>query len=358
MKDAETIVILTPAFPASESETYWVPSQQLMVKALRKKFPEINIVVLSFLYPYRKSEYSWYGTEVISFDGMHRRKLNRVSLFRDIWQTLKRTTKEHNVIGLLSFWCGECALIGKWFGKWNHVKHYSWICGQDARKANNLVKLIRPAGDELAAMSPFLADEFQRNHGVRPKHLVENAIDPELFPHLTDGRTLDILGVGSFEPLKQYDVFIEIVRSIHHQMPGIKVFHCGIGREKEKIESLIKKYELEENFRLLGGKSHEEVLSLMQQTKIFLHTSNYEGFSTVCLEALYAGCHVVSFVKPIREDIKHWHLVKTPEEMVRKCLLLLQNTQLDFGRVLIHSMDESAKKMMNLFAKRVNNESS
>ena len=155
-KDTKTIVILTPAFPANESETYWVPSQQLMVKALKKNFPEINIVVLSFLYPYRKSEYTWHGIEVTSFDGMHRRKLNRFFLLRDIWKILKKKTKENNVIGLLSFWCGECALIGKWFGRWNRINHYCWICGQDARKGNNLVKWIRPDADELVAMSPFL----------------------------------------------------------------------------------------------------------------------------------------------------------------------------------------------------------
>jgi len=348
-RETKTIIILSPAFPANESETYWVPSQQLMVTALKKNFPATNIIVLSFLYPYHKSAFSWHGIEVISFDGMHRRKFNRLFLFRDAWKTLKKKKKEHNVIGLFSFWCGECALVGKWFGKWHKIKHYCWICGQDARKGNKLIKWIRPAADELVAMSPFLLNEFEKNHHVRPSYLVENAVDPALFPPAGGERTIDLLGVGSFEPLKQYDVFTEVVRSVQVQINKIRAKHCGIGREKEKIQSLIKKFGLEENFHLLGGRPHEEVLKLMQQSKIFLHTSRYEGFSTVCLEALYAGCHVVSFLKPIEREIKHWHVVTTQQDMVEKCLQLLESRELDFERVLLYSMEDSARKVMNLF---------
>ena len=73
-------------------------------------------------------------------------------------------------------------------------------------------------------------------------------------------------------------------------------------------------------------KSHiREILQLMKRAKIFLHTSSYEGFSTVCLEALYAGCHVISFIKPMEHDIGHWHIVQSKEEMVKKAMEILGN---------------------------------
>jgi glycosyltransferase involved in cell wall biosynthesis len=349
--DTKTIIILTPAFPANESETYWVPSQQLLVKALKKNFPDLNIIVLSFLYPYHKSVYKWHGIKVISFNGMHRQKIKRAFLFRDIWKTLKKIKKENNVIGLLSFWCRECALIGKWFAKWNKLKHFCWICGQDARKMNRMVKFIRPQAEELAAMSNFLATEFQRNHGIRPAHIIHNAIDPDLFPRIGAERSIDILGVGSFEPLKQYDVFTEVVKSIQIQIPDVKALHCGMGREKEKIRSLIKRSGLERNFHLLGEKTHEEVLQLMQQARVFLHTSRYEGFSTVCLEALYAGAHVISFCDPMEGKIPRWHIVQNKDEMTEKLIEILQQPVIEYKPVLLFVMDDSAKAVMNLFEK-------
>jgi glycosyltransferase involved in cell wall biosynthesis len=350
--EMKTIVILTPAFPANESESYWVPSQQLFVKALRKNFPELNIIVLSFLYPYHKSEYDWNEIKVNSFDGMHQRKLKRLLLLRTIWQTLKKIKKENNVIGIFSFWCRECALIGKWFGKWHKVKHLCWICGQDARKMNKMVKLIRPTSEELVAMSNFLVNEFEKNHGVRPAHVIHNAIDPQSFPPISVERDIDILGAGSFEPLKQYDVFTKIVKAIREKLHNIKAYHCGIGVEKEKIQSLIKELALENHFQLLGGKPHDELMILMQRTKVFLHPSLYEGFSTVCLEALYAGAHVVSFCDPMEGKIPHWHIVRTKEEMIEKTSEILQQPFTEYKPVLLHSMDDSVKAVMNLFGYR------
>jgi len=347
--DSKTIVILAPAFPANESETYWVPSQQLFVKALKKNFPGLNIIVLAFLYPYHKSVYTWHGVKVLSFNGMHRRKIKRIFLFRDIWRILKEIQKENELIGIFSFWCRECALIGSWFSKLNEVKHFCWVCGQDARKKNKMIKLIHPRADELVAMSNFLSNEFERNHGIKPAHIIHNAIDPDSFPSATLNRDIDILGAGSFEPLKQYDLFTKVVKAVQEQIPHIKTFHCGIGVEKEKIQSLIKELGLENNFQLLGGKPHEELLRLMKRSRVFLHTSRYEGFSTVCLEALYAGAHVVSFCDPGEGNIPNWHIVHTADEMTKKILEILQQPTTQYKSTLLFSMDDSVKSVMNLF---------
>jgi glycosyltransferase involved in cell wall biosynthesis len=88
----------------------------------------------------------------------------------------------------------------------------------------------------------------------------------------------------------------------------------------------------------------------MQQSKIFLHPSSYEGFSMVCLEALYAGCHVISFCKPINVDFDHWHIVKTKEEMVEKALEILTLCDLTHESVMPYSINNSAKSVVQLFS--------
>ncbi len=281
---------------------------------------------------------------------MHKRKLQRIILWRNIWKTLKNIRRQHTVIGLFSFWCGECAFIGRYFGKRYSIKHYSWICGQDARKTNKWIRFIRPRGQQLAAISFSIVNEFYKNHGIKPAHIIPNAIEPGSFPPpLSQERDIDILGAGSLIPLKQYDLFTDIVASVQKAFPDIKAFHCGVGEEKEKISAQIKSLRLENNFRLLGSTPHEELLQLMQRTKVFLHTSNYEGFSTVCLEALYAGAHVVSFVYPLEHSVPHWHVVNNMEEMKTKVIDILQNPNTEYTPVLLYSMDDSAKAVMKLF---------
>jgi glycosyltransferase involved in cell wall biosynthesis len=346
-KENKTLVIISPAFPANESESYWVPSQQLLVKTLKKNFPNLNIIVLAYFYPYQRSVYEWKGINVISFGG---RKLRLLVLFFRMLKTLGEIKKENNVIGLFSFWCREAALIGKWFGKWHKLKHFCWVCGQDARKTNKYVKWISPKPNELVAISDFISDEFYKNHRIKPSHIIPNAIDRDLFPTVQpQERDIDLLAVGSLIPLKRYDIFVSVIKKMIRRLPNIRAIICGVGEEKENIRTLIDSFDLNDHIRLLDAMPQEEVLKLMQRTKILVHASEYEGFSTVCLEALYSGAHVISFTKPMNHDIKNWYVVKTEEEMGEKSLELLLNRKVDDERILVYAMDDTAKAIMRLF---------
>lgn len=350
MDKSKILVILSPAFPEDELDFNWVPSQQLLIKTLKEKFPSLPIVVLTFLHPDYIATYVWNNVKVISFNGIHERKWRRIFLWQKIWKTLKKINREGKIGGIFSFWCGECALIGKYFGKLYKIKHYCWICGQDARATNRLIRLIRPGPDELVAMSYFLLLEFHRNHGIRPQHIIPNAIDPRLFsPAISVEKDIDILGVGSLNPLKRYGLFVSVISSLQDNIPSLHALHCGDGPEKSGLELLVEKLDMENTLHFLGEQPHYQILQLMQRTKVFLHTSEYEGYSTVCLEALYAGAHVISFCDPMEEKIPHWHIVHDKNEMIRCALDILSQPYIDFTPVLVHSMDDTAKEVMYLF---------
>ena len=351
MSKPETLVVLSPAFPRNASDTAWVPAQQILVKELKNQFPHLEIVVLSFLYPYEKCEYDWNGVKVIAFDGIHKRKLKRLWLWSSIWKKLKELKRKNKVIGIFSFWCGECALVGSWFAKLNRLTHYCWICGQDARRSNKFVKWIRPGSEELIAISDFLIDEFYNSHGIKPSHFIPIAIDKKMFPEFPTERSIDIIGAGSLSYQKNYDQFVSMIDELKKQFPDIKAIHCGSGEDETNVKEMIKKLNLENNLSLLGMIPHPEVLRVMQNSKILLHPSSYEGFGMVCLEALYAGAQVISFVRPMKREIDNWHIVNTKEEMVAEASRLLQAPSFSHKRVLVFSVEDSAKKIMELFDK-------
>lgn len=369
-------MILTPAFPQNESETHWVPTQQLFVKTLKDQFPDLHIIVLSLYYPYPSSIYKWHGVPVISFNGTHQRKIRRIFFWHTIWRQLKSICREQEVIGIFSFWCGECALIGHYFGRRYGLRHLCWICGQDARKTNRMVRFIRPRPDELIAMSDFLVEEFETNHGVRPGHTIPNGIDPSRFPFLAQAadvrgeaiagtgpasavnagpalagqdRDIDILGAGSLSRLKRYDLFVEIVRALQPSFPKIRTLLCGDGEERDNIETLIAAAGLGDNIVMAGVRPHGETLGFMQRARVFLHTSGYEGFGVVCLEALYAGAHVISFCRPMQRDIPHWYIVRNTAEMTLKAAELLWDPGIAYTPVLPYTMEDSVRKVMQLF---------
>ncbi|MHA4806578.1 glycosyltransferase [Flavitalea flava] len=346
----KTLVILTPGFPSGEDDTTCVPPKQVFIQAVARAYPNLKIILLTFEYPFTTQEYSWHGHTVFPFNGWGKARVARKLLWVKVWKRLNKIRKENEVIGLFSFWCGESAFLGKWFGKRYHIPHRIWIAGQDAKKDNPFVRFIRPRPEELIAMSDFLVSEFASNHGLRPAHTVPIGIDPRLFPaQKNTEKNLDLFGAGSLLPLKQYDLFLDIARQLADHLPGLSVMICGKGPEEKKLKTRILNLRLEETVQLSGEKPMGEVLALMQRCRVFLHPSSYEGFGSVCIEALYAGAHVVSFCQPMAACIDHWHVVRTPEEMFVKVLELLQDPDLSHEPVLPFLMEDSARLVMGLF---------
>ena len=270
-------------------------------------------------------------------------------LRRKIQNVLKKIMEEKQIIGLLSFWLNECAAVGKSFAEKNSIPHYCWILGQDARIENKYPKRLAIQRDELIALSDFLQQEFERNHGVRPSKVIPPGM--EVLPFKEHSREIDLLAVGSLIPLKQWEIFIETVFEIKKGLSEIKARIIGDGPERSKLEKLIHKLNLQDNISLAGALPYREVLTLMQQSKILIHPSSYEGFSGVCLEALSRGAHVVSFCKAMKQHIEHWHIVNSKEEMIQKAFYLLQK-KIDHAPVAPFPLWDTTQKLMDLYQDR------
>ena len=345
----QTLVILTPGFPKDKADTACLPPQQIFVKALKEICPGLNIIVLTFQYPFFAAEYDWHGVKVTSIGGKDRGRIYRLVTWIKAWLLLKKLHKEHRLIGLLSFWFGECAFVGSRFAKRHDLVHYSWLLGQDARKRNKYFRWIKPKGDELIALSDFVAREVKKNYGVKPLQVIPVGIDTSLFKTASVKRDIDILGAGALIPLKQYDLFIEAITYLKEIFPNINTVICGKGPEMQPLKSLARAKGVEGNITFKGEVPHKEVLKLMQRSKIFLHPSGYEGFGAVISEALYSGAQVVSFCKPMDKEYRHHFVVKSQGEMNARLLSLLKNKKLDHDPVLMCSIEQIAKNMISLF---------
>ncbi len=346
----KTLVILSPGFPADESDSTCLPPLQLFTRLLKKDNPSLQVIVLSFQYPFIKKEYDWHGCRVIAFGGKSKGRIHRLLLWFRVWKKLKQLKKENHLIGLLSFWLGECALVGKRFASRHGLEHYCWLQGQDAKDGNKYVQWMDPSDTKLIAVSDFIAVTFFENYGIKPQHTIPIGIDPEEFSATNFSKQFDIMGAGSLIPLKQFDVFIEVVNRIKEKLPAASALICGAGPEEIKLREMISHLQMENNITLAGELPHAAVLDKMQQSRLFLHTSNYEGFGAVCIEALYAGARVISFCKPMDAEIPNWYTVKTKEQMISKAIQLLQNEDGKGERIMAFSMHETVSKIMRLFA--------
>jgi glycosyltransferase involved in cell wall biosynthesis len=349
MNKPSALVLITPGFPSDEQDTTCLPFVQIAVKAFQQADPFLKVIVLAHQYPFFQKTYQWNETSVTAFGGAGKGKFSRLYSFFRVWLKIFKLNREYRIVGLLSLWLDKSAFIGSVSAKIYKLPHFCWLLGQDAKAGNMFVKLIKPKAGSLIANSDFIAEEFNRNYQILPKQVIPVGIDTMMFGSELQERDIDILGVGSLIPLKQFHLFLAVIKQLVTVFPNIKAVICGAGPELDSLKKLTQDWNLKANISLKGELPHPKVLKLMGRSKVLLHTSSYEGFAMVGLEALYAGAKVISFVRPMREKIENWSYVNTLEEMIAVTAEILNDTDIIYKKVLPFSTSYSAQSILKLY---------
>jgi len=103
-----------------------------------------------------------------------------------------------------------------------------------------------------------------------------------------------ILSVGRLETQKGFDSLIKAYNKIVDI--NWKLFIIGEGSQKEKLNNLVKEYNLDNKVFLIGNQKN--IFEWYKKSSIFVLSSIREGFPNVLLEAMSCGCAVVSFDCP------------------------------------------------------------
>ncbi|WP_426350923.1 glycosyltransferase [Alloiococcus sp. CFN-8] len=101
-----------------------------------------------------------------------------------------------------------------------------------------------------------------------------------------------ICGVGKLVPLKGFDKLAHIHKRLRDEGYPIHTYIMGMGPEREKLESYIYKYHLEDNLTLLGYQTNP--YKFVSRCDLFVCSSFAEGFSTATTESLIVGTPVMT----------------------------------------------------------------
>lgn len=347
--DKPALLILSPGFPASDHDTTCLPPIQQFCRVASQEFPEVDLIVVAFQYPFRSGSYRWHGLEIHAAGGRNHGSVQRVLNWVKAWRIISRIEKERKLLGVLSLWLGETALVGKLYARLKKLPHYTWLQGQDARQNNRYVKLMRARGKELIALSDFTRTEVETHHGIRPFMVAPPGINEDAFPPLNTGiRDIDILGAGSLIPLKNYQTFVRVIFELKKQRPDIQALIAGAGPEERTLQELAFSLGLQHNLKFAGSVPHTEVLNLMNRSKVFLHPSTYEGLGVAMLEALFSGCQVVALRSPSPDKIANFTKCDSEHEMIMATKNNL-NDPVPPQRILLYGMKETVHKIIGLF---------
>ncbi len=323
MRKTKHIVILTPGFPKDENDSVCIPPLQDFLLHFKKTFPEIEFTVIAFQYPFDKSFYKWHDISVLSLRGKNL-KLDKIFVW-DGALTMAKFLAERNKLNIVhSLWFGECALIGNRIAQKYKVKHICTLMGRDVSANNIYLKLLSKRKIEIVALSENQSRLFKEITG----HDVDKKIFwgvPSQKNNSNSVREIDLLGVGSLIPFKNYELLIKTVSLLKKDFPKIRCKLIGSGRQLSKLKKLSKEFNLDDNIEFLGEQKRENVFEYMKRSKILFHPSKFEGSGMVFAEALANGLNIVSFNVGYAQEHPKWKIANSVEEMVSNTRKLLSS---------------------------------
>lgn len=167
-----------------------------------------------------------------------------------------------------------------------------------------LMEAFRSADKVLAVSSPYakIVKEYCYDREVE---VISNSVDTNFF-NIDNKKSKDkfiFLNVCFLNKNKCIDNLIKAFYEAFKDNEKVELRIGGSGAEKENLQNLINKLKLNNQVKLLGKLSREEVKQEMLKSNAFALSSKFETFGVVLIEALATGMPVVSTKCGGPEDI-------------------------------------------------------
>jgi len=170
---------------------------------------------------------------------------------------------------------------------------------------NSLARFVLTEADQVITVCKFNAEKLL-SLGVSSNklHVIPNGYDERLFKPIPAAKAREKLGlpqnkkillsVGNLVDVKGHAYLIGTISLVLRKRKDVLLIIVGSGPLKELLQSMVKKYRLEDHVMLAGGRRHEEIPIWMNASDIFILPSLQEGFPTVIPEAMACGKPVVA----------------------------------------------------------------
>jgi glycosyltransferase involved in cell wall biosynthesis len=166
----------------------------------------------------------------------------------------------------------------------------------------------------VLAVSQATADSLNQSYGVNPNRImmVPNGLqDSDLYGEGTfrrgadeaRERRIDFVSIGRLVECKRHVDFVEalhVLRSAYNWRGQAMI--VGDGNERRRLANLIRRYGLDSQIKLPGFLKAESKMTALRESRVFVLTSEREGFSIATLEAMAMGLPIVA-ARPQTDDV-------------------------------------------------------
>jgi glycosyltransferase involved in cell wall biosynthesis len=143
---------------------------------------------------------------------------------------------------------------------------------------------------------------------------------------------MKILSFRALEPLYRIDLLLRAFKIVQEKHPNVQLILGNDGSEKEKLSTLSKELDIDENVVFTGRLSDNEMADLFTLSDIYVQCPISDGVTISGMQAMAAGIPLVANnvgeISAILEDGKNGLFVEdadSPESYAEKIDLLLQD---------------------------------
>ena len=185
------------------------------------------------------------------------------------------------------------------------TKHLDdWLKSPDTKLKIKIIMLIQRfvfrQVDRIMTPSAYLKKVLVEGYGINPDKVIVNynaSKQPEeykdkMFP--VEKKKHQILTTARMVSWKGIDGVIKAVDLVRKKNPDIHLIVAGDGPELEKLKSLAKKLNIDDNVTFLGRVSKNETESLRRESTIYILNSTYEGLPHTVLTCFGVGIPVIA----------------------------------------------------------------
>ena len=157
----------------------------------------------------------------------------------------------------------------------------------------------------IITVSNYMRDVIKRYLNKKVKiNIVNPGIDSAFFDCMSNNNSNNILSIGNVIRRKGYLWLIESLKNIDINWHLNIIGHYNKDDQYyNELISLIQKYQLQDKISLLGNISNENMFKYINNSKLFVLPTYYEGFGMALLESSIAGLKVITTDLPVLREV-------------------------------------------------------
>lgn len=169
-----------------------------------------------------------------------------------------------------------------------------------------LIRYLYPKLTFIVCQSKYMKKDFISNFKIPKRKLViiNNPINSfqasqKKIQKIKEATNYRFIAIGRFDEIKQFDHIIRAFSKLKHH--NIELTLLGDGKERFKLEALVKRYKLSDKIHIIGYRLNTDIY--FRNADCLIITSKSEGFPNVVIEAHSYGLPVLGYNVPSINEI-------------------------------------------------------